>query len=416
MEIRSFRYSSRRPVRRKTLFKRLLPAILASILIFSSAGYVYAALHKTLPAISVSIDPLKGVPSEQVSLPWPSNGQAAIGGKDEGILAESLVAASPRPIASTAKIITALAVMKQKPFLPGSQGATITLDATDVGFYDSYVAKNGSVARVAAGEQLTQYQALQALLLPSANNMADSLARWAFGSIEGYLAYANNMAKDVGLAHTVVADASGFSPATVSTATDLVTLARLLLDDPILSQIVAQKEATLPVAGLITNTNQLLLAGKAIGIKTGHTDEAGWCLVFARVVTGPAGQKTTIAGSILAAPNSANLYANAENLLAAATSGLSTREVIRREQVVGKYTSKWGKSGLIVAAQPLAIYGWKGTELKPQLTAPATISTSVQKGQEIGTVTVNSTKVQLSAQTEIAPPSVWWKLTHFFGS
>jgi D-alanyl-D-alanine carboxypeptidase (penicillin-binding protein 5/6) len=44
---------------------------------------------------------------------------------------------------------------------------------------------------VQLGEELSEYQALQALLLPSANNIAETLARWAFGSIDAYNAYAN---------------------------------------------------------------------------------------------------------------------------------------------------------------------------------------------------------------------------------
>ena len=102
---------------------------------------------------------------------------------------------------------------------PGQQGPTITLSASDVALYNAYVAQQGSVVPVAAGEQISQYQMLQAIMLPSANNMADSLAIWAFGSLDAYATYANNYVARLGLSATHIgSDASGFAPNTISSA------------------------------------------------------------------------------------------------------------------------------------------------------------------------------------------------------
>src|SRR5690606_10140017 len=113
--------------------------------------------------------------------------------------------------ASMAKVITALAILEKQPLEAGQAGPTYTLTSHDVAVYHMYAAKNGSVLPVHEGMQLTQYQALQAMLLPSANNIADMMVERVFGSEDAYLEYAHDMLRRMGLSRTVVADASGFS-------------------------------------------------------------------------------------------------------------------------------------------------------------------------------------------------------------
>ncbi|MBW3568574.1 D-alanyl-D-alanine carboxypeptidase [Candidatus Parcubacteria bacterium] len=222
-----------------------------------------------------SVPPAGGQPAKITApLPWPDYGQAAYGAVDEGVLAQSTEKTEPVPIASLAKLITALAVLKQKPLAPGEQGPAITLSEEDVTLYREYVAKSGTVVPVQAGGQITQYQALQATLLRSANNMSDTLVRWAFGSMEEYNTYANEMLDELGLTDTIVADASGYSPLTKSTASDMVNIGLLYMQNPLLREIALQPEATIPFAGVVTNYNALINQDGVTGLKVGYTDEA----------------------------------------------------------------------------------------------------------------------------------------------
>src|SRR5207247_2809090 len=106
-----------------------------------------------------------------------------------------------------------------------------------------------SVVSIAAGEQLTELQALQALLLPSANNIAAVLARWDAGSAERFVARMNAAARSLGMAHTRYTDPSGYDDASVSTAADQVRLVDPAMRLPVFARIVATPSATLPVAG-----------------------------------------------------------------------------------------------------------------------------------------------------------------------
>ena len=80
------------------------------------------------------------------------------------------------PTASTAKMILGLAVMQAKPFELGSMGETITLTEEDYDRYVWYFDHGGSNTAVQPGEEISEYEALMAVFLPSSNNMADSLA------------------------------------------------------------------------------------------------------------------------------------------------------------------------------------------------------------------------------------------------
>ena len=108
---------------------------------------------------------------------------------------------------------------------------------------------------IAAGEQLTELQALQALLLPSANNIAAVLARWDAGSADRFVARMNATARSLGMTHTRYTDPSGYDAATVSTAADQVRVVDRAMRLPVFASIVATPSATLPVAGTVHNTN-----------------------------------------------------------------------------------------------------------------------------------------------------------------
>ncbi len=260
--------------------------------------------------------------ANDVPLAWPAVGQAAVGSVEEGLLARSSANEALRPTASIAKVITALAIMDKQPFALGQEGPTYTITRADIATMSEYLAEDGSVLPLLIGMELTQYQAMQRMLIASDNNMADLLAARIFGSKEAYVAYAQAMLQRMGLSRTVVADASGFSPATASTPADLVAIGSAALQNPVIADIVAQAQAQLPVVGMIKNTNQLLGTAGVIGIKTGTTAEAGHCLLFAARYAAADGHKVTLVGVIMGDTNATSLYRDTRDLLESAKQGL----------------------------------------------------------------------------------------------
>ncbi len=376
--------------------------------------YVGYTLLRPLPTPTLSFMSRPNTAAQAISLPWPNYGQSAVGAVGYGLLASSGTQKT-FPIASVAKVLTALSILQQKPLKVGEQGPTITLTAQDVQFYQNYVAIDGSVVPVTAGEQITEYQALQAMMLPSANNMAQSLATWAFGSEAAYVTYANNFAPKLGMTNTHIADASGFSPNTTSTASDLVRLGLAALDNTALATIVGQTKAVLPGAGTVYNVNALLGQDGIIGIKTGNTDQAGGCFLSAsdKMV----GDKLVrVVTAIEAAPNLGTALHDTLPLVQAMPAGFTQITPIKAGQQLGTVTSAWGASASVVAAKSISFVQWRGSSVSTDLTT-AKIGKKLSSQEVVGSMAITSNQqsynTNLVANSSLAGPSLWWRLTHF---
>jgi D-alanyl-D-alanine carboxypeptidase (penicillin-binding protein 5/6) len=241
---------------------------------------------------------------------WPTQGQAAF------ILdGQSLVRAGPNqhatPIASVAKVMTAYLVLRDHPLRPGEDGPTMTLTAADVADTDRRREQDESIVPVAAGEEMTERQALQALLLPSANNIAAVLARWDAGSWDRFVARMNVTARSLGMTHTRYTDPSGYDEGTVSTAADQLRVVDQAMRMPVFASIVATPSATLPVAGTVYNTDRLLGHDGFVGIKTGSDTAAGGCFAF-RAIRFVGGRQTAITGVVLGQPGDNEVAAGLE--------------------------------------------------------------------------------------------------------
>ncbi|MDD4402258.1 MAG: D-alanyl-D-alanine carboxypeptidase, partial [Desulfitobacteriaceae bacterium] len=214
------------------------------------------------------------------SVTFPAQGESAVGTDNLGVIA-STDDQTPVPIASVAKIMTAYLVLQTYPLKAGQTGPSLIMNAQDVSDYQFSVKNGHSVLKVEEGESLTEKQLLQGLMLPSANNIANTLARWVSGSEEAFVDKMNETAESLGMKDTHYADASGVSPETVSNAVDQIKIARVAMEDPIFREIVAMPQVTLLVAGTVYNVNYMLGKHGIVGIKTGSTLDAGGCFVSA---------------------------------------------------------------------------------------------------------------------------------------
>jgi D-alanyl-D-alanine carboxypeptidase (penicillin-binding protein 5/6) len=381
-------------------------------------SYSYWALSRPLPLLNPTSSSLPlQTQTAATRLSWAGSGQSAVGIVGSSIL-ETHGVQNATPIASTAKLITALLVLHEKPLSVGQQGPTITLNANDVALYASYAARNGSVVRVVAGEQISEYQMLQTILLPSANNMADSLATWAFGSLSAYSSAANKYLSQLSLGHTHVgADASGFEPSTTSTANDLVRLGELAMQNPVLAQIVGQATAGgIPVVNSIKNVNSLLGTSGIIGVKTGNTDQAGGVFISAARTT-VNNKPVTIVTALVGAPTLFEALKGSLPLIQSAQANFKPASIITAGAVVGHYQQPWGSSITAIAGKNLTLSTWNGSvisstiQLRP---APA----NAQAGQTVGTVTTPQSaltgqqSVPIKLQTSPSKPSIRWHLLH----
>jgi D-alanyl-D-alanine carboxypeptidase (penicillin-binding protein 5/6) len=177
----------------------------------------------------------------------------------------------------------------------------MTVSARDVVDTTRRAALDQSTVPVVAGERLTERDALAAVLLPSANNVAVMLARAVAGSVPAFVARMNRAARSIGMTRTTYTDPSGFDESTVSTARDQVQLAQEAMLNPSFARLVATRSYELPVAGTVRNTDTLLGTDGFVGIKTGSDDAAGGCFMFRSYRT-IGSQRMAVTGVVLGQP------------------------------------------------------------------------------------------------------------------
>jgi serine-type D-Ala-D-Ala carboxypeptidase (penicillin-binding protein 5/6) len=269
----------------------LLGVVLVLLLAHTASQLLNDTGHVRMPTARTRNDQRRTSIS---AVSWPQQGQAAL------VLGNARPAASPDeqpvPIASVAKVMTAYLVLKRYPLSGAQDGFTITITEAQAQDEAQDTAENQSGVAVAAGEQLTERQLLEGLLIPSGNNIAWILAAQVAGSQTSFVAEMNAEARALGMDHTTYTDPSGFDPGTVSTAADQLRVFQGTMRFPVFRQIVSMASVTLPVAGTLTNFNPLIADG--YGGKTGSDSAAGGCLAFFTHAT-VGGRPVTAVGVVL---------------------------------------------------------------------------------------------------------------------
>lgn len=392
--------------------KLIIAIVILTTLAIGIVGNIAQHLKAVPQPIKPSISYKLMQPTIVSSLSWPNSGQAAIGVSGFGVL-ETSGQQTPVATASISKLITALAVLKMKPITIDKLGPSLTITQTDVDIYHKYSSLGGSVIPVTNGEELTEYQALQAMLLPSANNIADSLATWAFGSLTNYAYFANKMLTDYNLTNTHVgSDASGFSPTTTSTASDLILLGELASSNPIIAEITDQSTAILPVAGTVKNVNWLIGTAGINGLKTGNSDEAGGAYLFSDDYSLSASYKITIIGCVMKAVDLNDAMNKAHSLLISALSAFSLKTAIASGQVIATYQVPWAATISVSPNRDVTALAYQGKIIDLPVITLTNLKAPQDKNASVGTIKTTVSTESINLDQPIIKPSLWWRLSH----
>jgi serine-type D-Ala-D-Ala carboxypeptidase (penicillin-binding protein 5/6) len=363
-----------------------MPALLAvglaavampAVTLVSAAGGKPAARRPVATASgggSAVVTSATVVPGAQPVLNWPKVGQAAVAVSGVGLLGMT-AAERPVPIASLTKMMTALVILHDHPLPTGSQGPVLVISPDDVTDYVSDIDNGDSALRVAVGERLTEFRLLQALLLPSADNIADLLASWDAGSLAGFVGRMNAMARILGLHSTRYADASGVNPGSVSTASDQAIVAAALMRSAVVRRIVRQRQSLFPVAGVVPNFNPAIGVDGIIGVKSGWTQAAQGCLVAAAYRS--IGRSSVLVITVVLGERGGLRTAALidEHLLDGATRSLVRVKVAASGETF-EVRTPIGKVTLSAPRAAMRVVGWPGLELRDEVIDGANLATS----------------------------------------
>jgi serine-type D-Ala-D-Ala carboxypeptidase (penicillin-binding protein 5/6) len=367
-------------------------------------------VHRMLPAHA-------RLPGRAPVLAWPEEGQAAVEVEGVGSLGTS-GGSAPVPIASVAKVMTAYLTLREHPLAAGEQGFSMTITAADVAEEERREALGESTLNVRVGEQLSERQALQALLLPSANNIAALLARYDAGGISPFVARMNATARMLGMASSTYTDPSGFNDETVSTAADQLKLVRVAMRSAAFAEIVDEPSVVLPAVGRVANYNGLVGEDGYVGVKTGSDRAAGGCLVFAKKILID-GRALTVLGVVLGQQGGSLIQAalaSARQLGDSAAASLRPRTALPAGTTVLSASSMDGRGTTAVTASALREIGWGGERI-PVRVAVRPAMARLKAGESMATVAVpgaSAASTSALARSSVGGPSLGWRLRHMF--
>lgn len=315
----------------------------------------------------------------------------------------------PRAIASTTKILTALVAVES-----GELDRRVSIDSTPpVG--------NGSLG-LRPGDTLTRRQLIYAMLLKSANDAAYVLAADVAGDQKTFAADMNATAKEIGHAQGVnMRNPHGLPDGDHrGTALAVAHWSRRLLETPELAPVVAARRYRLGGRfGAISNTNWLLyMDHRVIGVKTGYTDAAGYCLAAAGRRPG-----ATLIAVVLGCPTERARFTDASKLLRWAYDRYRTRRVVvGRRGYATTRLPEWGNRRLrAVAASEASATMLLGVPTQREVVALGALKTPVATGQPVGFIRVRQeglllATVPLVAAESVPTPSLWDRVRLWLGA
>lgn len=399
---------------RRQVYRRRRVAVLGGGLVALAAlFYIPLTLLAPLKPIEAALEAYAPPAVVQPAVTFPGYGASGVGAVGyPGVLA-SAGSSDPLPIASISKVITALVVLDAHPLAVGEAGPDIAIGDVDQQYYDAQLADGGVVEGLPASGVMSQRNVMNVMLLESANNYAETLATWAYGSLPAFVDAAGAWLAAHGLASTSIREPTGVSPDNRSTVADLIELGKLAIAEPVVAEIVGTQTMEVPEIGTIENRNGLLGVDGVDGIKTGTLDEAGSCLLFAQ--DHAVGSTTvTIVGVVLGGPDHDTIDAAIRSLLAEVDAGFTEVTLATAGQEFADYETVWGDSAAAVAAHDASIAVWSATPVS--LAANVDEVGLAEAGDDVGslvfTVGPQTVTVPLLLSATIDDPGPWWRLTN----
>ncbi|MEV5759733.1 D-alanyl-D-alanine carboxypeptidase [Streptomyces tendae] len=391
------------------------PLVVLLLIVF---GVVQAM--RPLPATTLDLTAQDSFTFEggKPEIPWPSSGQAALDVQGIGTFGSS-GDQKPVPIASVAKVMTAYVILRDHPLKSGAEGPKIKIDQAAE---DQSQAGQESTVNVFEGDSISQREALESILIASANNVARLLARWDAGSEKAFVQKMNAAAKDLGMTNTTYTDPSGLNNTTVSTAVDQVKLAKEAMKQPAFREVAAMMSYDDYKGVNHSNWNHLVGHNDVVGIKTGTTTSALGNLVFAAKKE-VGGETKTIVGAVVRQPagGADNTILGAaldssDKLIRAAQDTLKSSTILKKGTVVGYVDDGLGGRTPVVATKDVKAVGWAGLTVKLTFTADEVPHTA-PAGTKVGTLTVGdggtsgAVKVPVALRDDLVEPGLSDKLT-----
>jgi D-alanyl-D-alanine carboxypeptidase (penicillin-binding protein 5/6) len=297
------------------------------------------------------------------------------------------------PIASITKLMTVLVALEHaRP----AEVVTVPSEVTTIGESTIYLR---------TGERMSVHDLIEAALIPSANDAADTLAYYVgHGSQTSFVRMMNVRARRLGLTDTHFVRPDGLdAPTHVSSARDVTKLARVVMHRPLVRGIVRRTSATIAGGRTVLTRNNLLYSFPGlIGVKTGHTSLAGWSEVAAARRNG-----TTIYATLLGAPSEGRRDSDLRALLDWGLAQYRQAVLIPAHRLYARAATGFGRAAVrVVAARSIVRPVRVGHPLVERIVVPGAVDLPVTRGERVGEARIYDGRRLVGATPLVAARSV----------
>ena len=397
---------------------RIIGIAVGALAILGIGVYGPAMLLGPLPQVQVRLEPAAAA-AEIPALTLPEIGASALAVVgEEGGRETVAVSGDPAavPIGGAAKLVALLVTLDSLPLPADGTGPSITIGPEDYTDYLRYSGEGSRTLPVLPGESWTERDVVRAVLLASSNNHADTLVRWAFGSVDQYVEAANTWLAEQGFSATRVDDATGLSGDNIGTAEELARLAAMVLGETQLAAILDDPDSAPLGSRNVPDTVARTTVDGVRAVSRSFTDQGGLSYVFTTEIPASEGADTptTLTGAMLLMPDYETLDPAVEAAVASAVAASTPVEVIVEGTPYGHVDAAWGDRAELVASVSRtdatwgSSFGEASVTVDPFATAP--------DGREVGRVAVATAPGELASPLRLAgdirDPGPIWRLTN----
>jgi len=399
---------------------RIVGIALGALAILGVGVYGPAMLLGPLPEVVVHVETAPATTPQGPALTLPETGASALAVLSEQGVTETVAVAGDGaavPIGGAAKLVTVLATLDSLPLPADGEGPGVPIGPEDYTDYLRYSSEGSRTLQVSPGETWTERDVVRAILLASSNNHADTLVRWAFGTVDAYVEAANAWLAEHDFTTMRVDDATGLSGDNVATAEELARLAGLVLADPALATMLDDPTAAPLGARSVPDVVSRPGAEAVRALSRSFTDEAGLTYVFTTelpVAAGDSGEPTRLVGAMLLMPDYETLDPAVTTAVESAAAASSPVPVITAGTPYASVRAAWGDRADLVASVSRTDAAW-GRDFGEAAVTVEAFSTAPE-GREVGRVSVSSASGELASPLqlagEIGDPGLIWRLTN----
>lgn len=258
--------------------------------------------------------------------------------------------------------------------------------------------EEGSSLNLKAGEQISIKELLDGLMVVSGNDSAVALAEVVAESESKFVTMMNEKAKELGLQNATFTNASGLTKNgqdNKMSTRDIFTLSKAIIEKypevleyaktTVLEQPSRnfKKESTIPLVGQVEGVD---------GLKTGHTDEAGYCLVSTMKIK-KGETEFRVISVLMGAKTKADRAQYMKDMLNYAKQNIETRKIVDSEKFVKKVETKSASQGFIelVPKENLERASMKGINYETEVTVDD-VKLPLKKGDKVGEIKIKNSK------------------------